>query len=100
MKGNRISTHPGALLKGELAERGLSANRLALALGVPAGRILDILRQRRGITPDTAIRLAAFFGGEPRFWLNLQAAHDLSRLEVEKGQAIRAQVRVPAAWAP
>jgi addiction module HigA family antidote len=68
-----------------------------LALGVPAGRILEILHLRRGVTPDTAIRMGAYFGNEPQFWLNLRAAHDLSRLEVEKGKEIRAQVRAPAA---
>jgi addiction module HigA family antidote len=89
----RVRTHPGALLKEELTARGLSANRFALALGIPASRVLEILHQRRGITPDTAIRIGAYFGNEPRFWLNLQTAHDLSKLEAEKGQTIRDQVR-------
>ena len=89
----RIKTHPGAILREELATRDLSANRLALALGVPSGRISGILGEKRAVTPDTAIRLAAFFGGAPQFWLDLQSQHDLSLLECQKGEAIRAQVR-------
>jgi len=89
----RIKTHPGAILKGELAARALSANRLALALGVPSGRVTEILNGKRGITADTAIRLAAYFGGAPNFWLDLQTQHDLSRLEAERGKAIRSEVR-------
>ena len=89
----RITTHPGAVLKEELEERRLSANRLALALGVPAGRINEILHKKRSITPDTAIRLAVFFGGSPEFWLNLQAKHDLSKLETQRGKEIRSEVR-------
>lgn len=81
------------ILKEELKARSLSANRLALALGVPSGRITGILNQKRGITPDTVIRLGTFFGNEPQFWLNLQTAHDLSKLDNEKGGQIRAQVR-------
>ena len=89
----RIRTHPGLILKDELKARNLSANRLALALGVPSGRITEILNQKRGITADTAIRLGAFFGNEPQFWLNLQTSHDLSKLELQKGREIRGQVR-------
>jgi addiction module HigA family antidote len=89
----RITTHPGAILKEELAELGLSANRLALAIGVPSGRITEIMAGRRAITADTAIRLAEYFGGKPEFWLNLQTQHDLSRLEAERGKQIRSEVR-------
>lgn len=63
--------HPGRLLKRELAARGLSANKLAIALGVPSGRITDILNARRSITADTAVRLGRFFGSRPQFWLDL-----------------------------
>lgn len=90
---SRIKAHPGALLREELEARGLSANALAMALGVPAGRISDIIHERRAISPDTAIRLAEYFGGEPRFWINIQAAHDLSKVEAEQGEKIRSQVR-------
>ena len=61
----RIPAHPGKILKREIAARNMSANRLALDLGVPATRISEILRGRRGITPETALRLAAYFGGMP-----------------------------------
>jgi addiction module HigA family antidote len=64
--------HPGRLLKRELAARGLNANRLALDLGVPSGRITDILNGRRGITADTAMRLGRYFGNRAQFWLDLQ----------------------------
>lgn len=95
----RVPSHPGKLLKRELAVRKLSANRLALSLGVPSGRIVDIINGRRGITPDTALRLGLFFGNSPRLWLDLQSQHDLGVLEQEHGREIKAQVRAsrPAA---
>lgn len=89
----RITTHPGAILRRELTELGLSVSRLALDLGVSRGRITAILAEHRAITADTAIRLAEYFGGKPEFWLNLQTQHDLSRLEVERGKQIRSEVR-------
>lgn len=55
----------------------MSANALAISLRVPASRINDIVRERRGITPDTALRLAAFFGGDAASWLNLQQSYEL-----------------------
>jgi addiction module HigA family antidote len=80
----RIPTHPGEILAEEyLKPLGLSASALAKAVGVPANRISDILRGRRDVSADTAIRLGRFFDVDPRFWLNLQAAHDLSRAEAE-----------------
>lgn len=94
---NRPPTHPGAILADELAERGLSANRLALDLGVPSGRITAILGGKRAVTPDTAIRLATYLGTSPQVWLNLQAKYDLAVTEREQGESIRAQVRRPAA---
>ncbi|MBV9287146.1 MAG: HigA family addiction module antidote protein [Hyphomicrobiales bacterium] len=78
----RLRTHPGEILREEyLAPLGLSAAALARALGVPGNRISDILRQRRDVSADTAIRLGKFFGVDPRFWLNLQTAYDLSLAE-------------------
>ena len=65
--------HPGRLLKRELSIRSLSANRLALDLGVPSGRITDILNGRRSITADTALRLGRYFGSSAQFWLDLQS---------------------------
>lgn len=89
----RVRSHPGLALQEELAARGLSANRLALALGVNANRITEILHGQRAVTPDTAVRLAAYLGGEPRFWLVMQALHDLSVFELDKGEEVRRQVR-------
>ena len=71
-------SHPGRLLKRELEARSLSANRLALALGVPSGRITDILNGRRSITAETAVRLGRYFGNRPHFWLELQSQYDIA----------------------
>ena len=86
-------SHPGRILKRELAARHLSANRLALDLGVPSGRITDILNGRRSITADTALRLGRYFGNDPRFWLDLQTQHDVAVVERERGAEIARQVR-------
>lgn len=85
--------HPGKLLKREMVARGLSGNRLALDLGVPSGRITDILNGRRSITADTAVRLARYFGNSAQFWLNLQGRHDIAVIERDKGGDIRRRVR-------
>jgi antitoxin HigA-1 len=92
-----IAVHPGRILKRELAARQLSANKLALALRLPSGRITDIMNDKRGISPDTALRLARYFGNEARFWLNLQTAYELAVAERETGQKIRNEVRPPEA---
>ena len=63
---DRRPTHPGEVLRDELEARKMSANRLALDLGVPSGRITEILNGRRSITPDTAVRLALYWGGKPQ----------------------------------
>jgi len=86
-------SHPGRLLKRELVARDLSANRLALDLGVPSGRITDILNGRRSITADTALRLGRYFGGTPRFWLDLQSQYDIAVIESERGEEIARRVR-------
>ena len=85
--------HPGRLLKRELAARGLSANRLALDLGVPSGRITDILNGRRGITADTAVRLGRYFRNRPQFWLDLQSQYELALVERDRGAEITQRVR-------
>jgi addiction module HigA family antidote len=85
--------HPGRVLKRELAARQLSANRFALALRVPSGRITDILNLKRGITPETALRFARFFGTSGGFWMNLQARYDLGVAENELGPRITAEVK-------
>jgi antitoxin HigA-1 len=85
--------HPGRLLKRELGARKLSANRLSLDIGVPSGRITDILNERRAITADTAVRLGRYFGNSAQFWLDLQGQYDIGVVEREKGAEIAARVR-------
>ena len=78
----RVRTHPGEVLKEDyLVPLGMSARALAGQLGVPANRVSEIVRGERDITADTALRLSRYFGTDPRFWLNLQAAHDLSKAQ-------------------
>jgi antitoxin HigA-1 len=83
--------HPGEYLKEDFLEPlNMSANALAKALNVPATRINDIVLGRRGVTPDTALRLAKFFGGDAQSWLNLQQAYDLKIAEKEaKAQILK-----------
>jgi addiction module HigA family antidote len=78
----RIRTHPGEVLREEfLTPLEMSARALAKELDVPANRLTEIMRGERDVSADTAIRLGRYFGTDPRFWLNLQAAHDLSKAE-------------------
>lgn len=85
--------HPGRLLKRELAARKLSANKLALDLGVPSGRVTDILHGRRSISADTALRLARYFGNSAQFWLDLQSRYDIALVERDRGDDIARRVR-------
>ncbi len=87
-----VPVHPGRILKRELATHGLSANKLALALRVPSGRITSILNGKRAISPDTALRLARYFGNSAQFWMNLQTRYDLLVAERELGKRIKAEV--------
>lgn len=87
-----LAVHPGRILKRELASRSMSANRLALALRVPSGRITSILAGKRSITPETALRLAHHFGNSAQFWMNLQTRYDLATIEAERGDQIREEV--------
>ena len=90
--------HPGRLLKRELGARSLSANRLALAIGVPSGRITDILNGRRSISADTAVRLGRYFGNRPQFWMDLQGQYDIALVERDHGREIAKRVQAaPAA---
>ena len=91
----RVKTHPGRVLRAELEARGMSANRLALAIRVPANRITAILRGQRAVTAETAVRLGRFLGTGPAFWMNLQSAYDVSVVESAKGRVIEDEV--PAA---
>ena len=94
----RIRTSPGEILLEEFMKPlGLSGNQLARQLEVPANRINDIVRDRREISADTALRLARYFGTTARFWLNAQAAYALSKAELEVGPKIASQVRPRAA---
>ncbi len=83
-----IGTHPGRVLRAELATRGMSANQLALALRVPANRITAILRGERAISAETAVRLGRYLGTGPAVWMNLQTQFDISVVEMTKGEAI------------
>jgi addiction module HigA family antidote len=83
--------HPGEILREEfLVPMGMTAHALALELKVPAPRINDIVRERRAITPDTALRLARYFGNTPQFWMNLQSSYDLKITERETSFLARA----------
>ena len=89
--------HPGEHLKSVLEDAGLSANAVALALRVPANRLTEILNGRRAITADTAMRLARYFGGDARSWLNLQAAYDLRVAEIRNAKRIKREIAPAAA---
>jgi len=86
--------HPGEILREEfLAPLKMSAHALALELKVPAPRINDIVRERRAVSADTALRLARYFGTTPDFWLNLQTTYELKITQTEVGRAIETEVR-------
>lgn len=85
---SRPPIHPGEILADELKEIGVSASALARQIDVPANRISEIVRGRRSITGDTALRLGHWFGTSPRFWTNLQTAYDLRLAAEQAGQSI------------
>jgi len=92
-KNGMRPVHPGEVLREDfLRPSGLTANALAKALRVPAPRINDIVRGRRGITADTAMRLARYFGGDAQSWLNLQTLYDLRLAERAKAKRIEREV--------
>ena len=93
VKNGMRPVHPGEILREELDMLGLSANALARALGVPVNRITQILNGQRGVTADTALRLARYFGTTPQLWLNLQQTWELRRAEIERGDQIVARVQ-------
>ena len=88
---------PRSNFEARTASAELSANRLALSLRLPSGRITDILNGKRGISPETALRLARYFGNSARFWLDLQTAYELAVAEHEIGDRINAEVSPEAA---
>lgn len=86
--------HPGEVLREEfLAPLGMSVNALAHRLHVPATRLHEIVKERRSITADTAMRLARFFGGDAQSWLNLQSAYDLRQAEIVSADEVREEVK-------
>ena len=80
--------HPGEVLRDELDVLGLSANALSKALGVPVNRVTMILNGQRGVSADTALRLARYFGTTPQLWLNLQKTWELRQAEIAAGHEI------------
>ena len=84
--------HPREILREELDALGLSANALSKALGVPVNRITMLLNGQRGVTADTALRLARYFGTSPQLWLNLQKTWELRRAEIDAGREIAERV--------
>ncbi|PYS21680.1 MAG: addiction module antidote protein, HigA family [Acidobacteria bacterium] len=90
--------HPGEVLREDyLVPLGMTARALAKALNVPSARINDIVRERRAVTADTAMRLARYFGGDARSWLNLQAAYDLRVAELRNARKIKREIAPAAA---
>jgi addiction module HigA family antidote len=90
--------HPGEVLREDfLKPLGMSANALAKALNVAAPRVNDIVRERRGVSADTAMRLARYFGGDARSWLNLQTAYDLRIAETTSAKRIAREISPAAA---
>ena len=92
VKGMR-PVHPGEILRDELEALSLSANALAKKLDVPVNRITAILRGQRGVTANTALRLARYFGTTPQVWLNLQKTYELRRAEIEVSSEIAERVK-------
>src|SRR5215469_5813324 len=96
-RGRRITrrpVHPGEMLREEFMKAlGLSINGLALELHVPVTRISEIVNERRGITADTALRLARYFGMSPDFWMNIQKDYELILTRQKSGKTIERQVQ-------
>ena len=85
--------HPGEILREEfLVPLGLSASALAIELKVPAPRINEIIRERRSVTPDTALRLSRYFGTSPEFWMDLQTAYELKIIAREIGDKVESEI--------
>lgn len=97
-KNGMRPVHPGEVLRDDfLKPAGLTANGLARALKVPAQRINDIVRLHRGISADTALRLARYFGGDARSWLDLQTVYDLRVAETSSAKRVAREVQPAAA---
>jgi addiction module HigA family antidote len=90
LPSHRIATHPGIILLQEfLVPKGLTQAELSRALSIPLNRVNELVRGKRGITPETALLLAGYFKNSAEFWMNLQTAYDLTRVlhEMRKGPA-------------
>lgn len=81
--------HPGAILKDELEELGVTPTEFARQIEVPPNRVSQIIGGKRAITGDTALRFGHWFGTDPQFWLNLQSQFDLAQADKETGEVIR-----------
>jgi addiction module HigA family antidote len=93
---HRVSTHPGqVLLKEFLEPLGLTQVKLAKALNIPQNRINEVIRGKRGMTPETALLLAEYFKNSAEFWMNLQTAHDLTRVRAELRKPLASSRRRP-----
>ncbi len=98
LKNGMRPAHPGEVLREDnLLPLGLSANALAKRLHIPTSRINDIVLERRGVSADTALRLAHFFGGDAQSWLNLQTMYDLRVAEIDKAVTIAREIEPLAA---
>lgn len=94
MKAKLPNIHPGEILREEfLTPMGISAYRLTKETGLPHSRVSDLLAGRRGVSADTALRLARYFRTTPDFWLNLQSTYDLEETDREYGDEIRERIR-------
>lgn len=97
-KNGMRPVHPGEILREEyLVPMSMSVNALSLALRVPATRLHEIVKERRSVTPDTALRLARYFGTDAQSWLNLQMSYDLKIAEGELKERIDREVETMAA---
>lgn len=98
IKSQMRPVHPGEVLREEyLVPLKLSVNALAHSLRVPATRLHEIVKERRAITADTALRLTRYFGGDAQSWMNLQAAYELRSVDAEKGRRIEKEIDPRAA---
>jgi addiction module HigA family antidote len=92
LSNHRMATHPGQILLREFLDpMGLTQTELARSLAIPLNRVNELVRGKRGVTPETALLLAGYFKNSAEFWMNLQTAHDLTRVRHE------ARKRPPAA---
>ncbi|MDD2932286.1 MAG: HigA family addiction module antitoxin [Methylotenera sp.] len=98
IKNNMRPIHPGEILREEYLEPlGMTPNALSIQLRVPSPRINDVVREKRGITSDTALRLARYFNTTAQYWLNLQTSYELKRTELEVGNIIENEIQPLAA---